>query len=184
MTVSLPVTAPPLASRRLDLPPLTLAALEALIMGDRQGLEAATGARFPEPLTAPPLMEDALPYFRDALREDPGAAPWWARLLILRETGDAVGSAGFTGGPDPEGTVTMGYSVYPAYQRQGIAAEAAAALLAWAIVQPGVRRVRAAIPPDHAASQRVATHAGLRRTGLIENDPDEGPVEFWEHSQE
>lgn len=178
------LTAPPLASRRLDLPLLTIAALEALIAGDRQALEAATGARFPEPLAAPPLMEDALPYFRDTLREDPGAAPWWARVLILRETGDAVGSAGFTGAPDAEGTVTMGYSVYPVYQRQGIASEAAEALLAWAIVQPGVRRVRATIPPEHVASQRVAAHAGLRRTGLIEIDSDEGPVEIWEHSQE
>ena len=44
-----------LSSRRLDLPPLTATALDALIAGDRAALEAETGARFPEPLAAPPL---------------------------------------------------------------------------------------------------------------------------------
>lgn len=169
-----------LASRRLDLPPLTVAALDALSAGDRAALEAATGATFPDPLTAPPLMADALPFFREQLVRDAGAARWWARLLILRETGAAVGSAGFTGGPDGEGTVTLGYSVYPLYQRQGLAAEAAEALAQWAMTQPGVRAVRATIPPGHIASERVAARAGLRRTGRVEHDSNEGPVEIWE----
>ena len=42
-----------LSSRRLDLPPLSVAALDALIAGDRAALEAETGARFSEPLAAP-----------------------------------------------------------------------------------------------------------------------------------
>jgi RimJ/RimL family protein N-acetyltransferase len=171
------------ASRRLDLPPLTVEALAALIAGDRSTLEAATGACFPEPLVAPPLMEDALPAFLDALRADP-AAPWWARLIVLRETGEAAGSIGFSGLPDDSGTVTMGYSLYPAFQGKGIASEAARALVAWALAQPGVRGVRATIRPGHIASERVAAAAGLRRTGRIEDDPDEGPVEVWESAAE
>jgi hypothetical protein len=47
-----------------------------------------------------------------------------------------------------------------------------------------VRIVRATIPPDHVASQGVAAKAGLRRTGRIEHDPDEGPVEVWDVSRE
>lgn len=167
------------ASRRLDLPPLTVEALAALIAGDRSALEAATGTCFPEPLAAPPLMEDALPAFLNALRADPVAAPWWARMIVLRETGEAAGSIGFSGPPDDSGTVTMGYSLYPAFQGKGIASEAARALVAWALAQPGARRVRATIRPGHVASERVAAAAGLRRTGRIEDDPDEGPVEVW-----
>ena len=172
-----------LASTRLDLPPLSLTALEALIAGDRAALEAATGARFPEPLAAPPLMADALPHFRDVLAADPAAAPWWARLLIVRETGEAAGMAGFAG-RETDGAATLGYSVYPTHQGQDIASEAAAALVAWALAQPDVRMVRATIPPGHTASQRVAMKAGLRRTDRIENDPEEGPVEVWECSRE
>jgi RimJ/RimL family protein N-acetyltransferase len=175
---------PLIASRRLDLSPLTTAALEALIAGDRQLLETITGARFPEPLSAPPLMDDALPYFRDVLLASPGAESWGPYLMILRMSGEAVGSAGFTGAPDAEGTVTLGYSVYPVYQRQGFASEAAGALTNWALSQSGVRRVVATIPPQHVASQRVVTLAGFQKTALVEDDPDEGPVEVWERFQE
>lgn len=171
-----------ITSSRLDLSPVTVAALDALIAGDRQALEREAGGTFPDPLFAPPLTEDALPYFRDVLREDPTAAPWWGRWLVDRESRQAVGLAGFAGRPDNQGTVTLGYSVYPARQRQGFAAEAAVALTEWAFAQPEVRRVRATIPPDHTGSQRVATHAGLRRVDLIETD--EGPVEVWERTRE
>ena len=171
---------PLLASRRLDLPPLTIAALEALIAGDRPALETATGARFPEPLAAPPLMDDALSHFRDVLLASPDDGSWGPYLLVLRAVREAVGSAGFTGPPDATGTVTLGYSIYPAFQRQGIASEAAEALASWALTQPGVRRVRATIPPNHIASQRVAARAGFLQTGLVESDPDQGPVEVWE----
>jgi ribosomal-protein-alanine N-acetyltransferase len=172
------MTAP--VSRRLDLPPFTVEALEALIAGDRAALEHVTGARFPEPLVAPPLTDDALPYFRDVLREDQSISPWWARLIVVREKGDAAGSIGFTGRPDADGSVLLGYSVYPSHQRLGIASEAAIALVAWALAQPGVRRVRATIPPGHVASERVAAATGMQPTGVIIDDPDDGPVAIWE----
>jgi RimJ/RimL family protein N-acetyltransferase len=171
-----------IASRRLDLRPVSVEALEALIAGDRDRLQASTGSAFPTPLTPPPLTEDALPYFHDVLINDPGAAPWWGRWLIAREPGIVVGLAGFAGAPDDEGTVTLGYSVYPAMQRQGFAAEAAIALTEWALSQTGVRRVQATIPPEHIASQRVAASAGLKRIGLSETD--DGPVEVWERTQD
>jgi [ribosomal protein S5]-alanine N-acetyltransferase len=173
-----------ITSRRLDLVPLSVEALDALIAGDRQSLETATGAVFPEPLAAPPLMVDALAFMRDSLREDAANANWGPYLLVLRESGAAVGSAGFTGQPAGEGVVTLGYSMYSTYQRLGLASEAAAALVAWAVGQPGVRSVQATIPPAHVASQRVAARAGLQRTDRVENDPDEGLVEVWEWAPE
>ena len=124
-------------------------------------------------------MADALPFLRDVARDDP-AGSWGAYLLILRDTAEAVGSAGFSGGPNADGVVVLGYSVYPAFQRRGLAAEAAAALVTWALTRPGVRRVEATIPADHIASRRVAAKAGLRRTERIEVDEDVGPVEVWE----
>jgi [ribosomal protein S5]-alanine N-acetyltransferase len=174
----------PPASQRLEFRPLTVAALEALIAGDRPTLETVTSARFPEPLAAPPLMDDALSHFRDVLLASSDDGSWGPYLLVLREFGEAVGSAGFTGPPDALGTVTLGYSVYSEVQGRGIASEAAAALVAWALTQHGVRRVRATIPPEHVASQRVAASAGFLRTGRVEDDPDEGPVEVWERLQE
>jgi [ribosomal protein S5]-alanine N-acetyltransferase len=174
----------PPASLRLEFRPLTVEAIEALIAGNRDPLEAETLARFPEPLAAPPEMDHALPTMRDSLRDDPESAVWGPFLIVAKETGEAVGSAGFSSQPDRDGYRLLGYSVYPSFQGQGIASEAASALVAWALKQPGTSGVRATIPPWHVASQRVAAHAELRRTGGVVIDPDEGPVEVWERSRE
>ena len=174
---------PPATSLRLQFQPLTIEAIEALIAGDREALEAETLARFPEPLAAPPEMDHALPAMRDSLRDDPESA-FWGPFLIVLETGEAVGSAGFVTQSSRDGQRELGYSIYAPFQGRGLASEAAAALVAWALTQPGTSSVRATIPPWHVASQRVAAHAGLRRTGRMETDPDEGPVEVWERSRE
>ena len=170
-----------ISTDRLDLPPLSADAVQALIDGDAERLTALTGAVFPLPLRAPPLTEDALPFFRDRLREEPAIAPWWVRLIVRRETGEAVGSAGLTGGPDAEGTVVAGYAVYEEFQGHGYATEAVRGLVAWALAQPGVARVRATIPPGNAPSRRVAEKAGMRLVGT-DRDEEAGEVEVWEIS--
>lgn len=167
-------------SSRLRLTPMPVEALDALRAGDRSHLERVTAASFPEPLEPPPLTADVLEYFRDTLEADPAIAPWWVRLIVTRDSATAVGSIGFTGPPDGEGAVVLGYSIYPAFQRQGFAAEAATALVDWALLQPEVLRVQATIHPGHVASERVAAHAGLTRTNRIIDDPDEGPIAVWE----
>lgn len=164
-----------LAAARLHLLPLTAEALDALIAGERERLEALTTARFAEPLTAPPLMEDALPFMRDRLRAAPEQLGWWPWLYIDQTSRQAVGSGGFSGPPTAEGAVTLGYAVYPEFEGRGYATEAAAALCAWALAQPGVREVRATIPPDHEPSLRVAHKIGMRQTGTA-TDPEAGEV--------
>ncbi len=169
-----------IVSTRLRIAPMTVEALDALQAGDRSLLERLTGARFPDPLEPPPNTDDALDFFRERLRENPEIAPWWFRLIVDRDSGAAVGSIGFVGPPDAEGAVLFGYSVYPSYRRQGIATEAATALVEWALRQPDVTRVQATIPPGHIASEGVAARAGLARTDRVLDDPDEGPVVVWE----
>jgi RimJ/RimL family protein N-acetyltransferase len=168
-----------ITSDRLDLPPMSADAVQALIDGDAAHLTALTGAAFPLPLQPPPLTADALPFFRDRLRDDPAIAPWWFRLIVRRDTGQAVGSVGLGGRPDDAGVVLAGYSVYPEHQGQGIASEAFAALVAWALAQPGVNRVRATIPPWNIPSLRVAAKAGLAAVAT-EQDQEVGEVQVWE----
>jgi RimJ/RimL family protein N-acetyltransferase len=78
----------------------------------------------------------------------------------IRVAGLAVGGAGFLGGPDEDGGVTIGYGLAPAARGQGYATEAVRALLEFARSQ-GVRRVRADTDHDNTASQHVLTRAGL-----------------------
>ena len=154
-------------------------ALDALILGDHPRLEALTGARWPQPPLPPPLMADALPFMRDRLRREPQDVGWWAWLVVVRSTREAVGSVGLGGKPDAEGSVMLGYAIYPAWEGQGYATEAAGALATWALSQAGVTSIRATIPPGHTPSLRVAAKLGMRQVGTAQDD-DVGEVLVFE----
>ena len=168
-----------MCSQRLLLVPLTPEALAALMSQDRAAAEAALGGTFPSSDLVPPLMTDALDFFL-SIAAGPESAVWGARAYVTVATRDIIGMGGFTGPPDERGFVTMGYSVFPEFQRQGYASEAARALADWALSQPGVAGVQATIPPRNIASERVAAYAGLNRTDATEDDPDEGLVVVWQ----
>jgi ribosomal-protein-alanine N-acetyltransferase len=165
----------PLATERMRLLALDADTLEAWVARDAGRLTARTGARFALPLEAPPLVDDVLPFVRDRLRAIPDEVGWWCWLLVDRANDAAVGSVGFGGRPDEAGTVVVGYSVYEAHQRRGLATEAVRALAAWVLAQPGVLRLRATMPPWNGPSRHVATKVGMRQVGRGEH-PDVGDV--------
>lgn len=170
---------PPVETGRVRLLSMSLPVLEALIARDAVRLRDLTGATFAEPVEPPPLMGDALPVFHDALREHPEHDGWWCWLIIDRASLAAVGAVGLAGPPDDDGVVLIGYSIYPAFEGRGYATEAVAALLENLFAGTGggrtVRAVRATIPPDHAASIRVAEKCGFVRIGNSHDD-EAGPV--------
>jgi [ribosomal protein S5]-alanine N-acetyltransferase len=163
-----------LVTPRLELVQLDFAAIDAWVARDGVKLEKLTGARFPEPVDAPPLFDADLPRIRDSLAGGRTAGPW---LFILRDTREPVGAGGTSAMGD--GTLFLGYSVWPRHQRRGYASEAVLALCAHGIAQPGVKRIRATIPIGHVASERVSQRAGLKRVGK-EFDPDVGEVGIFE----
>jgi RimJ/RimL family protein N-acetyltransferase len=67
----------------------------------------------------------------------------------------------------PTGLVEVGWHLHPQYQGQGIATEAARAVLARAR-QAGIDQVLAITDLDNAASQRVATRLGMTDEGVTE----------------
>ena len=163
-----------LETERLRLIPLSTAAIDALLAGDGGHLRTLTGATFPAPVRPPPLTEELLPLVRDKVRSDAGQEGWWTWVVVRRDTGEAVGSVGFGGGPDTEGAVMIGYATYPNVEGRGYATEAAAALAEWALGQPGVAHVCASMPPDNAAAIRVAQKIGMRLLGTVwEEDLDD-----------
>lgn len=172
------------SSQRLLLDPLTPEALAALMKQDRAAAERALGGRFPSSELVPPLMTDALDFFLEIAAAGPESAVWGARAYVSVDTRDIVGMGEFTGPPDERGFVTMGYSVFPEFQRRGYASEAARSLADWALTQPGVTCVQATVSPRNIASERVAAYAGLHRTDAMEDDPDEGPVVVWQRAQD
>jgi RimJ/RimL family protein N-acetyltransferase len=67
----------------------------------------------------------------------------------------------------PTGLVEVGWHLHPQHQGQGLATEAAGALLAVA-GKAGIDQVLAITDVDNAASQRVATRLGMTDEGVTE----------------
>jgi RimJ/RimL family protein N-acetyltransferase len=171
----------PIETERLRMVPMDARALRAWAEGDRVALGEATGARFREPLDAPPLFGDDVTYFSEKVAAAPAQLGWWVWLACRRSDGQAVGVCGLGGPPDADGSVSLGYSVYPWLEGRGYATEAAGALVAWAVAQPGVRCVRALVPTGHAASLGVARKIGMAEVGR-DVDPEVGEVAVFERT--
>jgi [ribosomal protein S5]-alanine N-acetyltransferase len=163
------------STERLELTPLALDAIEALLAGDGARLRELTGALFPRPVAPPPYMADPLPAVRERLRVRPDEAPWWNWLVFERETKRAVGAVSFGGPPDESGSVLIGYAMYEQFEGHGYATEVVRAMLAWAFQQRGVKLVRTLAPVWNTPAVRVAENVGMRPVASDEDD-DVGEV--------
>jgi len=76
-----------------------------------------------------------------------------------------VGLAGFKGPPDEQGAVEVGYGVLEAFRRRGIATEATARLIAFAMADPAVTRVAAETYPELVGSIGVMMRNRMRYVG-------------------
>jgi [ribosomal protein S5]-alanine N-acetyltransferase len=147
---------------RLVLVPCSEALLDAL--PDRAAAGHVVGA------TVPPDWPDdelagLLGLYAGWLRDDPsvlGFGPW---IAIEPDEGVVVGSAGFVGKPKG-GEVELGYGIVEAHRNRGYATEAAGALVAWALAQPGIDSVIAHSEMENDSSTRVLEKLGFERDGL------------------
>ncbi len=155
---------------RLNISPLDLPAVDALVSGNATGLQRLTGAIFPRPAAPPPYMTEALPVVRERLRAHPDETAWWNWVIVERETRRAVGSVAFGGTPDGEGSVLIGYAMYPEFEGHGYATEAVRAMIEWAFHQPGVKVVRALAPVWNTPALRVAENVGMHPVAADEDD--------------
>ncbi|GAB3830392.1 GNAT family N-acetyltransferase [Hymenobacter jeollabukensis] len=166
-----------LTTPRLQLIPCTPAHFEAALAGHHV-LAAVLGVAAEAGWPGSEEARQALAPGYQHLRRDPGLAPWWIYLLVHRADQRLIGLAGFKGRPDEQGAVELGYSVADAYRGQGLATEAAQALVQYAFAQPAVRRVTALTQPQRNASCRVLEKAGMAYEGPV-LDPNWGEVWQW-----
>jgi [ribosomal protein S5]-alanine N-acetyltransferase len=157
------------STERLELVPLSWEAIDALLIGDAGRLRALTGVTF-QHAAPPPYMAEPLPLVRDRLREHPDEAPWWHWLILQKQSREAVGQVAFGGKAGPDGSVLIGYAMYPEFERHGFATEAVAAMISWAFRQPGVREVRTLAPVWNTPALRVAENVGMRPVASDEDD--------------
>jgi len=158
------------SSRRLRLVAATVQTIEAELE-DLARLAGLINARVPDDWP-PETLRDALPIFHRWHEEHPDWTGWlgWYAVRLDLAAPVPCGSAGFHGPPDQRGAVEVGYSVLPAHQHQGLAAEMVGALVSWARAQPGVRGIEAETTAQNGPSTRV-----LERTGFRLSGPGPGP---------
>jgi [ribosomal protein S5]-alanine N-acetyltransferase len=149
---------------RLELVAATVPTLDAAL-ASREALGRALSASVPE--TWPPefLDESALSWLRDRLQEcDASESRWWMWFILFddRATGAAlIGTAGFKGPPDADGTVEVGYGIVSDQRRRRFATEATQALIERAFGDQRVRRVVGETLPELVGSQGVMQACGM-----------------------
>jgi len=99
-----------------------------------------------------------------SVEKDPEASPYrtvW--MLVQKEDGAIIGSAGFKGPPDQNGEVAIQYGMGQGYRRQGYMTEAVEAICRWALEQPGVAHITAETDLVSYPSQRILERLGFQK---------------------
>jgi RimJ/RimL family protein N-acetyltransferase len=153
------IVAEPILTRRLTLLPLRVEHAEemAIVLADPD-LHTFTGG---SPLTPQALRSR---YERLAAGSGDPAVSWCNWVIQLRDPGCLAGTVQATISAADGPAAEIAWVVGTRWQRQGIATEAARALIAW-LGQRSVRTVIAHIHPSHQASAAVAAASGLTPTG-------------------
>jgi [ribosomal protein S5]-alanine N-acetyltransferase len=123
---------------------------------------------------------DAMEFFRARMEEGGKEVEGWYGWYAVRAA-DAdgpralVGGAGYFGPPAAEGTVEVGYSVLPEWQRRGYASEMVQTLVEHAFTFAGVERIIAHTTEANPASIAVLLRCGFQAAG---EGRDAGTIRF------
>jgi [ribosomal protein S5]-alanine N-acetyltransferase len=166
-----------IATERLELVPLSLGAMEALLAGRRAEAGSAAGVRIPEGW---PDEHDArfLGLRARQLGDDPGRAEWPVYAIALRDgERTMVGHAGFHGPPGINSrgaadAVEFGYTVFEDFRRRGYATEVVRALLDWSRDERGIRHFVLSVAPDNEPSLAIVRRFGFEQTGRQWDEED------------
>lgn len=165
-----------LQTERLFLITADLPKLEAIVSEDWAALSALLGGvdiaehwlHFPE----------AMIWMRDYLREHEAELGWWNYLIIHRQDVRLIGTCGYKGPPSFHGEVEIGYEIAEAYQGNGLATEAARALVDHALQFEAVKFVSANTLGEKNASNTLLEKIGFQFVGE-EVDIEEGIIWCW-----
>jgi RimJ/RimL family protein N-acetyltransferase len=162
---------PPIVAARVDLVSMSPDFMHASIAGDLERATRLIGAVLPEGW--PGHTARAMRYRLAQLAVDPSVQAWLLRAVVLRSPVRSVlGHIGFHAEPDSRGAVEVGYTIEPAYRRQGYAEESVRALFAWAQQEHGIRHFVASVGPWNDASLGLVRKLGFRQTGSQMDDED------------
>ena len=154
-----------LVSERLVLEPLTIEHATAMVdvLADQALYEYVGG----EPPTLAQLHDR---YAAQVTGVSPDGSQRWFNWIVKRRDSDAlVGYVQATVEEDEHGPVAeVAWVITPRHQGQGLASEAAQAMIRW-LRSHGITRIAASVHPNHGASSGVARRVGLHPTEIVED---------------
>jgi ribosomal-protein-alanine N-acetyltransferase len=129
------------------------------------------------------LVDDPGPllYRIPRIRAHPEEAKYLLRMIVLRDLGQIIGSAGFHSPPDESGMIEIGLGIVPAFQGRGYAQEALRGMWDWVVTDPLVRTLRYTVSPENAPSQAIIAKFGFHNLGQ-QIDEEDGPEDIFEMS--
>jgi [ribosomal protein S5]-alanine N-acetyltransferase len=164
-------------TKRLNLISLQSPHFQAIINEDYELLGKLLDVETPTTWTEMPDAAAILPYFQAMIGKEPHVFASYA--VVHRADRRLIGTGGFKGQPNEEGMVEIGYEISKAYQRQGIATEAAYGLIDFAFSQPKVLSVQAHTLAHENASVSVLKKVGMHYIGVFD-DPEDGAIWRWQ----
>ena len=113
---------------------------------------------------------DAMEFFLACFEEGGESAEGWYGWYALGPHDQPgprslIGAGGYFGPPDAQGTVEVGYSVLPEWQRRGYASEIVRLLTAHAFTFTRTKRIIAHTTEKNLASIRVLLRCGFQQVG-------------------
>lgn len=168
----------PIDTGRLRLIVMTPAFLQACLAGNWEQAAIEIG------LPIPHALHDETEIMALRLAEcqaNPAYQPWSLRAIAWSQEAELLGHIGFHARPGApylaeyaQQGIELGYTVFPAYRRQGIAQEALQAMIAWACTQAPIDRAILSIGLTNNPSLALAEKLGFTQVGQHE-DPEDGP---------
>jgi ribosomal-protein-alanine N-acetyltransferase len=131
------------------------------------------------------LMDDSGPlaWRVPQVKQDQSLNRWFVRWIVLRESGEIIGSTSFHGAPDENGMVEIGLGIHENFCNKGIAREALRGMWNWVLTDPAVKVLRYTVSVDNIPSIRVIEHFGFELKGQQQDEID-GPEDIYEMTRE
>lgn len=164
-----------LVGKNVKLIPCDDSIFDAIKMGDNI-LAEVIGANVPRKWTE--FREAFSPAYRK-WKEHPPLRNWWTYLVIHIKDNLLIGSCGYKGEPDQNGTVEIGYEIKNTYRNRGYGKEVAQLLTQHALDSGLVTRVIAHTLPFENPSTSVLKGVGYQMTSEVQDEAD-GLVWKWE----
>ncbi len=168
-----------LRSKNIKLIPCDDTIFDAIKMGD-DVLAGVIGANVPRKWTE---FRDAFTPAYRRWKEHPPLRDWWTHLIVHLPDNQLIGSCGYKGEPDVNGTVEIGYEIKSSYRNQGFGKEVARLLTENALHSRMVNRIIAHTLPFESPSTSVLRSTGFTMVEEVADDA-EGLVWKWEYTGE